>query len=111
MPYARVAVNVPSVSGVFDYEIPPELAARLGVGHLVVVPFGKQTVQGVILQFVDIPAVSKTKLISDSLDPHPVLTSVQIALAESLAESTLSPLAAIVHLMLPPGVGPPADVR
>lgn len=109
MQYVRVAVNVPSVAGVFDYELSDELAARLGAGHLVAVPFGARTVQGVILRFVDSPAVPRTKPILDVLDPHPVLTPVQIALAESLAESTLSPLAAIVDLMLPPGLGQHAD--
>jgi primosomal protein N' (replication factor Y) len=97
------------VAGVFDYEIGAELAARVGPGHLVSVPFGKQTVQGVILRFVDTPAVEQTKLVLDALDPDPVLTPAQIALAESLAESTLSPLAAIVDLMLPPGLGQHAD--
>lgn len=109
MQYVRVAVNVPSVAGVFDYQLSDELAARLGAGHLVVVPFGTRTVQGVILRFVDSPAVPRTKPILSPLDPHPVLTPVQIALAESLAESTLSPLAAIVDLMLPPGLSQHAD--
>ena len=105
MTYARIAVNVPSVAGVFDYEIPADLASNLGIGHLVVVPFGNKTVQGVILRFVDTPAVSQTKPIQYALDPDPVLTPAQIALAESLAESTLSPLAAIVDLMLTGGSG------
>ncbi len=108
--YAQIAVNVPSVAGVFDYDVPDELAGEIGVGKLVVVPFGKQTVQGVILRFVDQPSVSDTKSILEILDPDPVLTSTQIALAKWMAEATLSPLAAIIKLMLPSGLSQQADV-
>ena len=109
--YAQIAVNVPSVAGVFDYAIPADLAGNIGVGRLVVVPFGKQRVQGVILRFVDQPSVAETKDILELIDPAPVLTSAQIALAEWMAEATLSPLAAIVNLMLPPGLSQQADVE
>lgn len=108
--FAQIAVNVPSVAGVFDYSIPDELAGQIGVGKLVVVPFGKQRVQGVILRFVDQPSVAETKDILELLDPAPVLTPAQIALAEWMAESTLSPLAAIVNLMLPAGLSQQADM-
>ncbi len=109
-PFAQIAVNVPSVAGVFDYSIPDDLAGKLGVGQLVVVPFGKQRVQGVILRFVDQPSVANTKDIFELIDLLPVLTSAQIALAEWMAKATLSPLAAIVNLMVPTGLSQQADI-
>jgi primosomal protein N' (replication factor Y) len=109
--YAQIVVNVPSVAGVFDYAIPSDLTGGIGIGQLVIVPFGKQTVQGVILRFVDQPSVAETKNIHEFVDPEPVLTSAQIALAEWMAEATLSPLAAIIKLMLPAGLSQQADVR
>ncbi len=109
-PFVQIAVNVPSVAGVFDYAIPDELAGDIGVGKLVVVPFGKQRVQGVVLRFFEKPSVADTKDILEFIDPAPVLTSAQIALAEWLAKSTLSPLAAIVNMMLPAGLSQQADV-
>jgi len=109
--FAQIAVNVPSVAGVFDYAIPDDLIGDIGVGQLVIVPFGRQRVQGVILRFVDQPSVAETKDILEILDPDPVLTSTQIALAEWMAEATLSPLAAIVNLMVPTGISQKADVR
>jgi len=108
--YAQIVVNVPSVAGVFDYAIPEELAEGLGIGKLVVVPFGRQKVQGLILRFVDQPSVAQTKDILELIDPDPVLTSTQIALAEWMAEATLSPLAAIVNMMVPSGLSQQADV-
>jgi primosomal protein N' (replication factor Y) len=108
--FVQIAVNVPAVRGVFDYHLPEELTGRVSVGQLVTVPFGAQTVQGVILRFVDQPAVRETKPVLDLLDPDPVLTPAMIALAERLSEATLSPLAAMVDLMLPPGLSQHADV-
>jgi primosomal protein N' (replication factor Y) (superfamily II helicase) len=109
-PFAQVAVNVPSVAGVFDYAIPAELAGDIGIGCLVTLPFGKQRVQGVILRFVDQPAVADTKDILEIVASEPVLTATQIALAEWMAEATLSPLAAMINLMVPTGLSQQADV-
>jgi primosomal protein N' (replication factor Y) len=109
--FAQLAVNVPSVTGVFDYAVPVELSARVSAGQLVTVPFGKQTVQGVILRLIDTPSVAEPKSIIETLDPLPVLTSAQIALAEELAQSTLSPPGAIVNLMLPPGLSQQGDTQ
>ena len=107
--FASIAVNVPAISGLFDYQIPPELAARVNVGQLVTVPFGSQTLQGVIVRFIDKPSVVETKSILGTIDSQPVLTSAQIVLAEELAEATLSPLAAIISMMLPPGLSQQGD--
>jgi primosomal protein N' (replication factor Y) len=109
--YARIAVNVSSISGLFDYAVPPELASQVQAGCLVIVPFGKQTVQGVVFALVDSPAVENTKSILDLLDPEPVLTAPQLALAGRMAEATLNPIAAIIGLMLPVGLSQQADVR
>lgn len=111
MTYVQVAVNVPAVSGVFDYSIPDELTDQVKVGVLVTVPFGNQMVQGVILRFVDSPSIAQVKPIFYTLDPDPVLTPAQIAFAQSLSESNLAPVAAFVDAMLPPGLSQRADTR
>lgn len=108
--YARIAVTVPSVSGMFDYALPPELEGKINAGHLVTVPFGKQTVQGIVVNLISEPSVPETKTIIDLLDPLPALTAVQIALAQWLAGETLSPLATCLGLMLPSGLSQQADV-
>ncbi len=108
--FAQVAVNVPSITGVFDYAIPKSLVGQVGIGHLVIVPFGRQTVQGVIFRFVDSPSVSNVKDILEVVDEEPVLTQPQIALAKEMADSTLQPLASIVALFLPVGLNQQADV-
>lgn len=111
MTFVQIAVNIPAISGVFDYSLPAALEGSVGVGHLVTVPFGHQVVQGVVLRFVDIPAVEDTKAVIDLLDELPVLTSAQIALAETMAAQTLNPVAAMVGLMLPTGLSQQADTE
>jgi primosomal protein N' (replication factor Y) len=107
--FARIAVNLPTLSGVFDYHLPAELEGRVGAGHLVRVPFGKQTVQGVVLELTASPAVAETKALLELLDPQPALTAAQLALAHWLAEYYLSPLAPMLNLMLPAGLSQQAD--
>jgi primosomal protein N' (replication factor Y) len=110
-PYARVAVNVPQVQGLFDYSLPEDLKVEPLVGQLVTVPFGKQHVQGVIIDFPEIPAVSKTKDLKKVLDSKPVITQYQIELARMISEKTLSPLGVTLHSMIPAGLSIRADIQ
>jgi primosomal protein N' (replication factor Y) len=102
--YQEIAVNVPNVAGVFHYHLPAELEGRVQPGHLVVVPFGRQRVQGLVLRQVQHPAVAETRPVQELVDDQPVVTPPMLALAEELAQTTLAPLAACVDLMLPPGL-------
>src|SRR5215212_9799330 len=108
--FVQIVVNVPAVSGTFDYAIPESLLGQIGVGHLVIAPFGKQTVQGVVFRFIDQPSVPEVKEILELVDPAPVMTQAQIALAEAMAASTFSSLASVVSLFLPVGLSQEADV-
>jgi primosomal protein N' (replication factor Y) len=110
MIYARLAVNMPSVTGIYDYSLPEHLEPQVRSGCLVTVPFGKQVVQGVVLELVSQPAVTETKSVMELLDPLPVLTTPQVSLAKWLAWETLSPLAACIGLMLPAGLSQQVDL-
>ncbi len=109
MDYARIAVTVATLIGEFDYQIPPGLEGKISSGQLVTAPFGKQVVQGIVLELVSQPAVAETKSVVDLLDPLPVLTRSQVSLAKWLSIETLSPLAACIGLMLPSGLNQQAD--
>lgn len=102
--FVEIAVNVPRTSGVYHYHVPPELEGQTRPGQLVIVPFGKQFAQGVVLDHVAQPDVAETKAVHALLDQTPVLTPVQIALARQLASTTLTPLAAWTGLFVPPGL-------
>lgn len=108
--FARLAVNIPAISGVFDYSVPAELTPHLQAGCLVTAPFGNQTVQGIIVELTESSSVPNLKPILDLLDPAPLLTPPQLALAMRLADSTLNPLSAIVGMMIPTGLSQQADI-
>ena len=107
--FVQIVVNLPAVSGIFDYSVPESLFGKVGIGHLVIAPFGKQTVQGVIFRFIDQPSVPEVREIIELVDDLPVMTQAQISLAEALAEATFSSLASIVSLFLPAGLSQEAD--
>ena len=101
--FVQVAVNVPlSGPGVFDYHLPEEMEGKVLPGCLVIVPFGRQTVQGLVLQLAAESAVPETRPVQVLVDPQPALTAAQMELARWMAGETLSPLAACIDAMLPP---------
>jgi primosomal protein N' (replication factor Y) len=108
--YVEVAVNIAQVSGVFHYHLPPELEGQVQVGQLLLVPFGRQTVQGVVTGQVDQVEVAETRPVIKIVDPAAVITPAQIALARRLSYECLASLAACIGLMLPPGLEQQADV-
>ena len=64
---------------------------------------------GVGSRFLKKGEVPEPKPVLSLLDEQAVLTPAQIKLAVELAESTLSPLAACIDLMIPPGLAQQAD--
>ncbi|MBI5933305.1 MAG: primosomal protein N' [Chloroflexi bacterium] len=107
--FARLAVNLPAVSGMFDYAIPDELAGQVGLGSLVTAPFGNQTVQGVVMDLLDEPSVAATKSLESLLDPLAVFSVAQMELAKWIAAHYLQSLASVIGMMLPTGLSQQAD--
>jgi primosomal protein N' (replication factor Y) len=85
----------------FTYAIPDKLGAR--VGHAVFVPFGRQTVQGVVLAVMATTAVADPRPILSLIEEHPVLSSEQTELARWIADYYQAPLFDCVALFLGPG--------
>ena len=109
-PYARVAVNIPQLSDLYDYSIPGEWGEQISTGSLVTVPFGRQVTQGIVVEMIAEPSVSTPKPLSSLVEKDPVVTKTQIELAQWMAEKYLSGLADCLELMLPPGLAQQADI-
>ena len=103
-------MNVPQVSGCFDYKIPAELINSIQIGSLVEVPFGKQIVQGVIVELLDTSIVESTKDILGLIDINPVLTQAQIIFAKTIADTFYCTYSQAIELMVPPGLSQQADI-
>jgi primosomal protein N' (replication factor Y) len=103
MNYAEVAVNSPRLhrGQTFSYAIPPGL--NIGVGQAVWVPFGSRVIQGIVLRLSDEPAVAETKEIAGIVAEGPLLSSIQIKLAQWISEHYFASLFDALALMLPPG--------
>ncbi|MBN1136754.1 MAG: primosomal protein N', partial [Anaerolineae bacterium] len=92
----------------YTYRLPERLRNVARVGHLVQVPLRRACVLGVIVDLVDAPppALSPEAIreVTDILDPLPVVTPAQIALARWIADEYLASLSQAMRLMLPPGL-------
>ena len=109
-PPARIAQVEPmttarTLRGPFDYRLPPGLHAGVGVGSMLVVPFGGRQILGVVTAMRDRSEVSAEKLLSPvrALDEGPPALPLDlVALAGWLAEEYCSTLARALSLVLPP---------
>ncbi|MFQ6019981.1 MAG: primosomal protein N', partial [Dehalococcoidia bacterium] len=82
------------------YRVPDGMS--LEVGHAVYVPFGRRTLQGVVLAVTETPAFAEARDIEALIDPQPLLYPYQADLALWLTDYYLAPLFDCLALMLPP---------
>ncbi len=95
----------------FTYHIPEELDGDVETGSLVVVPFRKRRLYGVAVRLSDDSPVADTRPIESLVDPRPVVTREQIALARWMRKEYVAALHECLELMLPPGMVGHADER
>jgi primosomal protein N' (replication factor Y) (superfamily II helicase) len=94
-----------ALRGPFDYRLPQESYAEVGVGSMLVVPFGQREILGVVTAISDSSEVSEEKLLAPvrALDQGaPTLPLDLVALATWLADEYCSTLARAFALVLPP---------
>ena len=108
--FASVAVNIAQINELFDYEIPEMLDGVLQPGVLVIVKFGRLTVQGVVVKLKDQPSVTETKLIQSVVDAEVVLNDWQLRLAHEMSRENLATLPQCLELMVPAGLSQRTDV-
>lgn len=106
---ARVAINMPGIRDLYDYEIPPTITT-IQAGCLVVVPFGNLKAQAVVMDLLPHTEVKEVKKIIGILDNEPVLNQAQLEIAVWMAEYYHSAISNCIHMMLPPGLNQLADM-
>lgn len=103
MAYAQVAVNAPGAGRrSYSYSIPDELGDRVRAGHGVIVPFGRHTFQGIVLEITDEPGYSRTRPIQSLVSDAPVIAEPLIGLGEWMADYYHTDLYTAYRPMLPP---------
>ena len=100
--YADVAVDAPvGHARLFTYGIPHRIS--LQPGQLVWVPFGSQTLQGIVVGLSSFQPEFATRDILQAVDPAPLLGTEHIELGYWLSRHYRCTLFAALSLMLPPG--------
>jgi primosomal protein N' (replication factor Y) len=97
----------------YAYRVPEHLVPSIALGELVAVPYGERLVAGIVwgLDASDEldadayePESEQPREIASRLLFEPLLSPVQLALAEWLADFYAAPVSAAVRLLLPPGL-------
>jgi primosomal protein N' (replication factor Y) (superfamily II helicase) len=97
-----------ALRGPFDYRLPQELRERVAVGSMLVVPFGRREVLGVVTGLSERSDVAEERLLAPlrALDGDPpappTLPADLVELARWLAREYCSTLARALALVLPP---------
>ena len=102
MPFAEVAVNAAApIRQTFTYRIPDGL--DVVPGQAVYVPFGARTLQGIVMDVTEEAGFPDARDVGAVIDPRPLLSPPQIAVACWMSGHYLAPLFDCVSLMLPQG--------
>ena len=92
------------LSGPFDYRLPDELRdGAVAVGSMLVVPFGRRQVLGVVVGLAERSEIATEKLLAPSRALELGVPAEMVGLAEWVAAEYCSTLARALGLVLPPG--------
>ncbi|MBN1545153.1 MAG: DEAD/DEAH box helicase family protein, partial [Syntrophaceae bacterium] len=103
--FVRVAINIPT-DRVFTYAVPPELEAEVTPGKRALVPFGKRTLSGCIVETTTEPDHGEIKSLFRILDPEPLFGSTDLAFYQWMSVYYMQPLGKVLAEALPPGITP-----
>src|ERR1700677_2022518 len=95
-----------ALRGPFAYRLPDALRGDVGIGSMLVVPFGRRQVLGVVVGLADSSEITEEKLLAPlrALDGGPPTLPVDlVALAEWIAAEYCSTISRALALVLPPG--------
>jgi primosomal protein N' (replication factor Y) len=92
-----------AVHGPFDYTVPESMAAEVGVGTLLRVPFARRRELGVVVELADRSELDPDRLAEPERVIGSGLTPELVALAQWMAREYCSTPARALSLMLPPG--------
>lgn len=102
MRYAEVAVDAPvGHSRTFSYSVPRQFTVE--PGQLVWVPFGRRVAQGLVVELADSPQVEVTRDILQPIEPSPLVSRVNLELAQWVSRYYLCSLFSAIATVLPPG--------
>jgi len=94
-----------ALRGPFDYALPEEMRARVGVGSMRVVPFGRRELLGVVVGLSDASSVASERLLAPRRTVEADVPADLVELAGWIALEYCSTPARALSLVLAPGAG------
>ncbi len=94
-----------ALRGPFDYALPDEMRDSVGVGSMLVVPFGRRELLGVVVGLSEASSVSRERLLAPRRAVEGDLPAELVELAGWIALEYCSTPARALSLVLPPGTG------
>ncbi len=103
--FVRVAVALP-LPEAYTYRLPEALVGLVGLGHVVLVPFGRRKVTGYVLETLTEPDCEpdRVKPIIRLLDPEAAFDAAQLRFFRWIADYYLAPLGETIATALPAGM-------
>jgi primosomal protein N' (replication factor Y) len=102
--YAEIVFPLP-FRNAFTYSIPDELEQFAAVGVRALVPFGKRTLTGFIINLTENPSITeKIKPVADILDKEPIFDKKTLEFYQWLSDYYLSSLGEALKLAVPYGL-------
>jgi primosomal protein N' (replication factor Y) len=92
-----------ALRGPFDYVLPEELRGGVGVGSMLIVPFGRREVLGVVVGLAEHSEVAEERLLAPLRALELGVPGDLVELAEWVAAEYCSTTARALGLVLPPG--------
>ena len=92
-----------ALRGPFDYRLPESLRAGVEIGSMLVVPFGRRQVLGVVVGLADSSELADDKLLAPLRALDLGVPGDLVALAEWIAAEYCSTISRALGLVLPPG--------
>ncbi len=98
-----VALPVPLFQ-TFTYGVPEEFRDQVQIGCRVVVPFGKRSLTGVVVDEPATTELDRLRDMKDLLDTEPLFTPEMLEFAEWISRYYVSPIGETFRTMLPQGM-------
>ena len=97
-----VEINLNKKDKTFTYLVPDKFKEDISIGKRVLVPFGKQVLEGFILGIGNDKSIDLKEII-DVIDKEAILNKELIELGKKISEDTVSNLVSVYQSMLPKG--------
>lgn len=96
-----VEIKVKQIDQTFTYKVPEELLNQIKIGERVIVPFGKQTLEGFVIKIEKRSEEFKLKEILKIIDEDPILNDELLELGKYISKKTMTNLITSYQTMLP----------